>query len=246
MPHNVPPFEWSDNALRLRQYVYEHWCESGRGPTLGDAHDALDLDRFEIAAAYHELELGLICVVDPDTHNCNLIKFQPFSSFPSQVKGYVDGAFHSFVGCAMEAMAFNQMPPFSGRDVAVESWCACCFEPITFHATDGEITSRTPDEFFVHVSRSPHFWNNVNISTMCDSMNFVLDAEHARRYEQQTGAAGVLFTLQQAQWFTSATAENRMHDYHWPPGQIDPVTVIKIVRKLGVDTTAWGLPPKTS
>lgn len=243
MPQNVPPFEWTDNAVRLRAFVYDHWCEHGRGPTLRDVHEALGLDRWAIVQAYKELQLGLICVVDQDTQNCNVLKFQPFSSFPSQVKGYVDGAFHSFVGCAMEAMAFNQMPPFAGRDVRVEGWCACCFEPIAFHATDGEITRAEPGEVFVHVSRSPYFWANTDITGMCDSMNFVLDAEHAERYERQVGIRGVLFSLEQAQWFTSATAKERMHNHHWPPGQLVPDAVIKIVRKLGVDTTNWGLPP---
>jgi hypothetical protein len=244
MPQNVPPFEWTEDALRLRAFVYEFWCRTGRGPTLGEVHDELGLDRRAIIGAYKQLQLGLICVVDPDTQNCNVLKFQPFSSFPSQVRGYIDGDFHSFVGCAMEAMAFGQMPPFSGRDVGIESWCACCFEPISFHSVDGEITEREPDDFLVHVSRSPYFWNNVDIVSMCDAMNFVIDAEHAVIYEQQMGVRGVLFTLEQAQWFTSATAAARMHDYHWPPGQLDPAAVVKIVAKLGVDTTSWGLPPR--
>ena len=31
MPQNVPVFQFSDNALKLRQFVYEHWCAHGRG-----------------------------------------------------------------------------------------------------------------------------------------------------------------------------------------------------------------------
>lgn len=243
MPHNVPPFEWSDEARALRSFVYDFWCAERRGPTLLEVHTSLGLDRMRIAQAYKELQLGLICVVDQDTHNANLLKFQPFSSFPSQVKGFVDGEFHSFVGCAMEAMAFGHMPAFAGRDVRIESWCACCFEPVSFTSLDGAIHERSPDELFVHVSRSPYQWANVDIVSMCDAMNFVVDAGHAERFERQTGTRGVLFTLQQAEWFTSETAKRRMHDPDWPPGQIVPEAVIKIVRKLGVDTTSWGLPP---
>lgn len=244
MPHHVPVFEWSDDALHLRAFVYEFWCEQGRGPTLAEVHAALGRDRHAILEAYKELQLGLICVIDQDSFNGDLVKFQPFASHPTQVKAIVDGAFHSFAGCAMEAVAFGHMPPFAGRDVRLEGFCACCFEPITFGFREGELIDRRPDTFYVHVNRSPYQWANVDIRSMCDAMNFVIDADHAREWERQTGTAGVLFDLQQAQWFTSDTAKRRMHDHHWPPGQLMPEAVIRIVRKLGVDTTAWGLPPK--
>jgi len=29
MPQNVPEFRFSDDALRLRQFLYEHWCAHG-------------------------------------------------------------------------------------------------------------------------------------------------------------------------------------------------------------------------
>jgi len=48
MPQNVPMFEWTDNALRLRQFVYEFWCREGVGPNLRDVHEALGLGRREI------------------------------------------------------------------------------------------------------------------------------------------------------------------------------------------------------
>ena len=67
MPQNVPVFEWTDNALQVRQFVYEFWCEHGVGPTLLDVHQATGLTRREIIQAYKELQLGIICVVDEDT-----------------------------------------------------------------------------------------------------------------------------------------------------------------------------------
>ena len=32
MPQNVPEFEFSDNAKQVRAFVFEFWCEHGRGP----------------------------------------------------------------------------------------------------------------------------------------------------------------------------------------------------------------------
>jgi hypothetical protein len=239
MPQDVPPFEFSEDALKVRQCVYEHWCEHGVGPNLRDVHEATGLSRRAIVQAYKELQLGVACVVDQDSQNCNLIKFQPFSSFPSQVKAFVDGRFHSYIGCAMESMAVSRMPPFAGKEVRQEGWCACCFAPISFTSKDGEITERSPDEFFIHISRSPWDWGNVDITAMCDSMNFVLDAEHADRYERHVSRRGVLITTEQAQLFVTSTADNRMWDYHWPPVQMNPKWIHRGIKALGVDTTNW-------
>src|SRR3546814_14006111 len=86
MPQDVPAFEFSGEAKRLRAFVYEHWCRTGNGPNLRAVHEATGLDRRQIVQGYKELQLGIICVVDQDAQNVNLLKFQPFSSYPSQVE----------------------------------------------------------------------------------------------------------------------------------------------------------------
>jgi hypothetical protein len=239
MPQNVPPFEWTEEAVKVREFVYEFWCEHGVGPNLRDIHEATALSRWRIVQALKQLQLGIICVVDEDTQNCNIIKFQPFSSFPSQVKAYIDGEFHSYVGCAMEAMAFPKMPPFAGKEVRLESWCACCFSPVTLISRDGEPVSQTPESVAIHISTTPYEWGNVDIVRMCDSMNFVLDADHAERYEKQISRRGVVVALDQARLFVADTARNRMHDPHWKPSQMIPHVIIKGMGALGVDTTNW-------
>lgn len=240
MPQNVPPFEFSDRAKQVRQYVFEHWCDHGVAPTLRDVHEALGLDRRQIVAAYKELQLGIVVVVDEDSQNCNLVKAPPFSTFPSQVKAYVDGEFHSFAGCASEAVAFSNMPPFRDREVRLESFCACCLEPVTLVSRNFEPQSVSPEGVLLHISLSPYDWNNVDMRRMCDSMNFVHDAEHAERYERQTATRGVLLTLEQAKWFVQNVANERMWNYHWLPGQLNPKAVIKGFQAMGVDTSPWG------
>ena len=32
MPQNVPTFDFTENALRVRAFVFDFWCEQGRGP----------------------------------------------------------------------------------------------------------------------------------------------------------------------------------------------------------------------
>ena len=62
-----------------------------------------------------ELQLGIVITVDEDTHNCNLLKAPPFSSFPSQVELYIDDKFHSYIGCASEAMAVSKPSRLTSR-----------------------------------------------------------------------------------------------------------------------------------
>jgi hypothetical protein len=240
MPQHVPTWDWSENALVLRQFVFEYWCEHGRGPNYRNVHEATGLDRRAVIQAYKELQLGIVVVVDDELQNCNLIKAPPFSSFPSQVELFIDDRFHSYVGCASEAIAVSNMPPFQGKDCRLESYCACCFAPITLHSTSFQLTSVQPEGILLHVSSSPWDWINQNMERMCDSMNFVLDADHAERYERMTATRGIRATLDQARVFVGSVGNVRMHDYHWPVGSMDPAAVIEGFRAAGVDVSPWG------
>ena len=237
MPQNVPAFEFTDEAKRLRAFVYEYWCEHGHGPNLRAAHEATGLDRRQLVQGYKELQLGIICVVDQDSVNCNLLKFQPFSSFPSQVEVWIDGAFHSFAGCALESVAISKMPPFAGKELTLRSYCACCLRPVDLTAVDGVVTA--PEGVMVHVSTSPWDWNNDDIVHQCDSMNYVLGPDHAERYERITSRRGVLLTIDQTAMFVKATGDARMHDYDWAPATLNPPAVILGMKQLGVDVSAW-------
>jgi len=75
---------------------------------------------------------------------------------------------------------------------------------------------------------------------MCDSMNYVLDADHALAYERQICRRGVLFTLEQARRFVASTGTSRMWNYAWPPVTFHPERVIAGIKALGVDVSNWG------
>jgi hypothetical protein len=240
MPQNVPAFEFSDDALKIRAFIFDFWCEQGRGPTLREVHEETQLERRRITQAYKELQLGIVITVDEDTQNCNLVKAPPFSSFPSQVRAYVDEKFHSFVGCASEAVAFSHMPPFRDKTVRLESHCACCLAPVTLISKNFELQSVTPPGVMLHISLSPYEWNNVDMRRMCDSMNYVIDDEHADRYERQTSTRGIRVNLDQAKMFVQGVANERMWNFHWKPGTLNPRAVIKGFKMMGVDTSPWG------
>jgi hypothetical protein len=240
MPQNVPAFQFSDDAKKVRQFIYEHWCREGRGPNLREAHEATGLARERLVDVYRELDLGLIVTIQQDTQNVAILKCQPFSSYPSQVAVHLDGRFHCWAGCAMESIAISKMPPFAGKTLGLESYCACCLAPIALTVKDGAVVTATPAAPLIHVSTSPREWNTTDIVCMCDSMNFVLDATHAATYEKQVARRGVLFTIEQARRFVTGTGESRMHRYDWEPVPLIPARVIAGVKALGVDVSSWG------
>ena len=198
------------------------------------------MSRAQIVEAYKQLDLGIMCIVDQETQNWNLLKAPPFSSYPSQAAIHVDGRFHCYAGCAMESLAISLMPPFAGKEVRVEGYCACCLAPVTVVERDGEVLSHVPDGVRIHVSLSPREWNKTNIVPMCDAMNFVLDGEHAARYERTIGRRGVLFTLEQARRFVAGTGKARMWQYDRVPDYLRPQRIIDGIRALGVDVSGWG------
>jgi hypothetical protein len=239
MPQNVHEFDFSDEARDVRAFLFQFWCDEGRGPTLREVHEATGLDRRAIGAAYKELQLGIVMTVQEDTQNFNLLKIPPFSSFPTQVRAYIDDEFHSFVGCASEAVAFSHMPPFKDKTVRLESHCACCLEPVTLVSRNFELQSVEPEGVMLHISLHPFDWNNVDMIRMCDSMNYVIDAQHAERYEKQTSTRGILVNLDAAKMFVQGVANERMWNHDWKPGTLNPKAVIKGFKMMGVDTSPW-------
>ncbi len=240
MPQNVEPFTFTEDALQLRQFIFEHWCATGVAPNLRKIHEATGLDRRRTRQALKQLQLGISVVVNQDSQNGDILKAPPFSSFPCQVELYLDGEFHSYIGCASEAMAVSNMPPFQGKECRLESFCACCLEPITIIDTSFQLQSCDPAGVLWHVNKSPWDWGNVDMGSMCDSMNFVMNEDHARAYELQTGTRGVFCPIEAGKEFVRYTAETRMHDYHWPPGVMDPAAIIERFRSLGCDVSVWG------
>lgn len=234
----VPAFEWSDRALEVRQFLYQYFCDTGHGPTLREVHEALGFSRDEIIAAYKELAFGEI-VIDQTSQNYYIVKVPPFSSLPTQVQVFVDDTFHSFAGCAMESVALSRMPPLSSKTVRLETFCACCLDPITIVMRDGVPQSVSSDDIRIHVSKPPSEWGIPTVAPMCDSMNYILGERHAARYERMISRRGVLFTIDQARPFVAGVANNRMWDYHWNPGPMRPGPILEAIRTMGVDVSAW-------
>ena len=237
---NVPAFDYGENALKVRKFLYDFWSTKGYGPNLRDTHEGVGLSREEIVEAYKELNFGEI-VFDLTTQNLCMVKCPPYSAVTTQVQIWVEGRFFAYCGCAMESVAFSRTPNMNDREVTIESYCACCLEPVTLTWHNGELLSSIPsDPPLIHVSKHPNDWAIPSVWTMCDAMNFVIDAEHAERYDAKQSHTGVLFTLEQARTFVAAAGDHRHWEYDWSTGPLNPPDILAGIKALGVDTAPWG------
>ena len=239
MPQNVPPFEWTDDALRLRAFMFDFWFEHRRPPMLRDCHEGLGLDRRAIQQAYKLLDLGLNVTVDQRTQNLHLLKAPPFSAYPTQVAMYDDRGFHSYIGCPHEALGASNSPQVRGQTLRFEMFCACCLEPIAVVLRDYEILERSHPEPLIHVTESPWDWNSVDMISMCDATNIVIDAEHGERYERMQSRRAVTMTLEQAREYIRFVAETRLWNYHWEPLSMDPAFIFERLQSFGIDVSPW-------
>ena len=60
MAHYVPPMEWSERALKAREFIFDFWAEQGRGPNLRQAHEGTGMSRRDLVQAYKELQTGIV------------------------------------------------------------------------------------------------------------------------------------------------------------------------------------------
>ena len=241
MAQYVPGFEWTEESLVVRKFIFDFWAETGRGPNLRQAHEGTGLSRRDLVQAYKELQTGIVMVVDQDSPNCDILKIPPYSAFPSQVELYVDDRFHSFIGCAHEAVAVSNMPHFKGKEVRLESYCACCLKPITFWSQEFTITRMVPDQPLVHVAQPVWDWVHDDMKAMCDNVNLVIDMDHALEYEKQIGRRGIVFTMQQVRDYVEPAVGIRGWDYHWRAQSMNPERLIDRMKALGIDLSPWGI-----
>jgi hypothetical protein len=239
MPQQVPDIAWTDDALRLRQFVFDFWFEHRRPPMLSDCREGTGLDRRSIQQAYKLLDLGLNVTVDQRTQNMHLLKAPPFSAYPTQVAMYDDEGFHSYIGCPHEALGASNSPQVRGKTLRFEMFCACCLDPIWVILRDYEILDASHPQLLIHVTQTPWDWNNVDMIGMCDATNIVIDPDHGERYERMQSARAVTMTLEQAREYIRFVAERRLWDYHWPALSMDPAAILERLSGLGIDVSAW-------
>ncbi len=241
MPQHVPEIEWTEDALELRQFVFDYWGENKRAPNLAAMHAGTGIQRRRLMEALKLLQLGIVFVIDETSPNCDILKAPPFSAFPSQVEMFVDGEFHSYIGCAHEGIGVSWTPYFRGKEVELRTYDAHTLEPITLVSKDFKLISAEPSEPLILCTEVIWDWVSTDMKHMCDHTNFVLSRENGAAYEASIGRRGIYFTVEQVAEYIAFVLNIRIYDYHWPAMTMDPPMIINRLRELDVDLSPWGL-----
>lgn len=234
---------WSDDAKRVLDFLYRFWADKRRPPDVSDVVRGTGYGFRAIRRTYRELQAGFAVVADDSRLNLNLQKVTPFSATPTPVSFEHQGHFHSYLGCPAEALTVGCMPMFCDHVLTIRACCSCCYEPIELKVQKTEVLSATPVEPLILFAASPYEWEQgVAADHVCDSIRYVLDEEHAARFERQIGRRGVRLKMSQLQQMARPAGAGRMWDPDWPPIRTDGDKMVALLAGMGVDVSTWQEP----
>jgi hypothetical protein len=231
---------WSPGATELINFIYVFWAENRRPPNYLDINRSLRLPPHRTRRLSRELEEGFALTSQDQLVGFSIDKAPPFSATPTTIAAFVDGQFLSYIGCPMEGFTAGGLPPLEDTVLTLRSFCACCFRPIELEMRGNELLSSSPSEPLVSVIRPPYAWEGgVSCTVVCDSFHYVLDADHAERFERRTARRGTTMTMSQAALFTADIAARRMRDPDFPQIRIEAEPVLAFFESIGIDVGVW-------
>ena len=230
---------WSPEARDLINFVYQFWAHNRRPPNFLDIHAATGLSPRQTRRLFRELQDGFGLIAQDNIIGLSIAKAPPFSATPTTTAAFLDGAFLSYVGCPMEVFTVGRLPPLEDKVLTARSYCACCATPIELEIQGQDIRSVSPSRPLISVVRTPYEnAGGVTPDIVCDGFHFVLDEEHADRFERQIARRGTTMTLEQAVQLTSDIGNRRMRDQHFAL-RLEAEPMISFLESIGVDVSVW-------
>lgn len=125
----------------IRAFVYRHFADTTRAPSVDETADAFALTPEEAASAYRALHARHAFFLDPGSHE--ILMANPFSNIETPYRVQADGKTY-FANCAWDSLG---IPAALGRDADVEAACAHSGETVRLQVRDGRISK---SEVVVH------------------------------------------------------------------------------------------------
>jgi hypothetical protein len=123
----------SDTIWDLRAFVYWHFAETTRPPSVSESAAHFDVPDEEIAAAYEELHNRHALFLQPGTHHIRMAF--PFSGVESPFRVTANHKTY-FANCAWDSLG---IPVALRADAQIEVACAQSGEPILLQVKDHEV-----------------------------------------------------------------------------------------------------------
>jgi hypothetical protein len=120
---------------QARAFVYQHFAETTRPPTIDEAATQLGLTREQTTEIYSELGQRHAVFLDPGTFNIRMAN--PFSAIPTLFCVHARGKTY-WANCAWDSLG---IPAALQTDAIIEAKCAETQQPITLLVQNGQVIS---------------------------------------------------------------------------------------------------------
>jgi hypothetical protein len=117
----------------IRSFVYRHFEETTRPPSIGEVASRFALTHEAAAWAYEELHRRHALYVRPGTHE--ILMANPFSGIESRFRVHASGRMY-FANCAWDSFG---IPAALGADAQIEAACAQTGEPIRLRVSRQQV-----------------------------------------------------------------------------------------------------------
>jgi Alkylmercury lyase len=126
---------------QIRAFVYEHFAETARPPTIEDTARHFNIEIAEAGELYQELHNRHALFLEPDTLNIRIAN--PFSGIPTDFTVHARGKTY-YANCAWDMLG---IPAALHSDAVIEAVCTESNESVRLEIADGQITN---NQLLVH------------------------------------------------------------------------------------------------
>jgi hypothetical protein len=145
-----------DKIWDIRAFVYQHFAETTRPPSVDEIASQFVLSQAEAISAYEELHRRHALFLKPGTHE--VLMANPFSGVETAFRVYANGQSY-FANCAWDTFG---IPAVLHTDAEIEAACAQSGEPIQLRVTDQQVQDSKALVHFLTPFR--HWYNDLTFT----------------------------------------------------------------------------------
>ncbi len=124
-----------DNLWEIRAFVYDHFKETTRPPSVEDTAARFDLTNEEAVSVYEELNQRHAFFLQPRAHN--ILMANPFSAIETSFKVHANKKTY-FANCAWDSLG---IPAALHSDAEIKATCSQSGQSIQLSIKDGKVSS---------------------------------------------------------------------------------------------------------
>lgn len=138
---------------RVRTFVYEHFLDLERPPSVSEIAAHLGLSRDRVIASLHKMHAAHVLVLESGKSEIRMA--MPFSAVNTGIRVRARGK-SWWANCAWDALG---IPAMLLEDALIEAFCPDCSEPIVLNVQNGVLSGAA--EVIRFEVQPAHFWDDI-------------------------------------------------------------------------------------